>query len=322
VGELFDTRRHVGRERETFWLETVCKQILPVGIDLRHDAVPMAAMATNRLGALRVRRVVGGDHVYTRTSVDVRRGDPETIQIGMPRVGSSILVQDGREAVLNAGDMVLYDSGRPFTLVMHERFNWQVFLLPKAKLRRSDAELRTLTAIPIDSSSGMAGIVHQFLSKLAADVDALEADPTADALGENAADLIATMVQSRFGMPWSVSDPDGVLREQICGFISRNHADVHLNPAGIAQAHGISIRRLHLVFEGTGTSVMDQLRSARLLAARRDLADPRMRKRSIGQIAQAHGMPNPTLFARQFRAEFAVTPRQFRSSVHAPQERA
>lgn len=79
-----------------FWLETVCEQILPVQIDPRHDAVPRAAMACAKLGALRIRDVVGGDHVYVRSEADIRRGDPDTYQIGTPLGGSSILVQDGR----------------------------------------------------------------------------------------------------------------------------------------------------------------------------------------------------------------------------------
>ena len=56
---------------------------------------------------------------------------PLDLQIGMPRRGGSILGQDGREAVLKPDDMVLSDSARPLTLVMEERFDWEVFLLPK-----------------------------------------------------------------------------------------------------------------------------------------------------------------------------------------------
>lgn len=96
----------------------------------------------------------------------------------MPRRGGSILGQDGREAVLKPDDTVLSDSARPLTLVMGG--------LPpsKARLRRLDAELSTLTAIAMTGSVGMTGVVYQFLSGLAADIDALESDPTADALGE------------------------------------------------------------------------------------------------------------------------------------------
>lgn len=314
MGDLFDTRSENERDRRAFWLETVCQQILPVQIDPRHDAFPRAAMACNRLGALSIRKVVGGDHVYVRNENDVRKADPDTVQIGMPQGGSSILVQDGREAVLHAGDMVLYDSARPFTLVMEERFNWQVFLLPKTKLRRSGSELRTLTAIPMPGSTGMTGVVHQFLSRLASDADALEADPTSDALGENAADLIATLIQSQFGMPWGVADPGAVLREQVRSFINRNHTDSSLDPKGIAVAHVISVRRLHQLFEGTGPSVMDLLRTVRLAAVHRDLSDPRLLDRSIAQLATAHGLLNATVFARQFRMAYDVSPRVFRAS--------
>lgn len=314
MGDLFDTRSEAERDRMAFWLSTVCEQILPVQIDPRHDASPRAAMATNRLGALRLRRVVGGDHVYVRTERDVRRGDPDTVQIGMPRGGGSLLVQDGREAVLKAGDMVLYDSARPFTLVMEDRFNWQVFLLPKSKLRRSDAELRTLTAIAMQGGSGMTGVVYQFLSRLAADMDALEADPTSEALGENAADLIVTLIQSQFGVPWAANDPDAVLREQVRSFIARNHMDANLDPRAIAAGHGISVRRLHQLFAG-GPSVMDTLRQGRLDAVRRDLADPRLITRSLGQISGAHGFANQAAFARLFRAAYGKTAREYRSGA-------
>lgn len=316
MGDLFDTTREDERHRMAFWLETVCAQILPVQIDPRHDASPRAAMATNRLGALRLRKVVGGDHVYVRSQRDVRRGDPDTIQIGMPRGGQSILVQDGREAVLKPGDMVLYDSARPFTLVMEERFNWQVFLLPKSKLRRSDTEISRLTALTMHGGTGMTGVVHQFLSRLAADADALEADPTREALGENAADLIVTLIHSQFGVPWGADDPAAVLREQVRSFIVRNHMDAQLDPSAIAAVHGVSVRRLHQVFEG-GPSVMDTVREARLDAVRRDLADPRLLDRSIGQIASAHGLGNQAAFARLFRATTGLTARQYRAKALA-----
>ncbi|MET8209127.1 helix-turn-helix domain-containing protein [Streptomyces sp. NPDC005373] len=315
MGDVYDTRGAAERERMAFWLDTVCEQMMPVQIDPRHDARPRAAMACNRLGAINLRRVAGGDHVYVRGERDIRRGDPDTIGIGMPRVGRSILVQDGRETVLHPGDVVIYDSSRPYTLAMEARFNWQVFLLPKSKLRRSDRELCALTAIRMAGGTGIVGVVHQFLSQLAADIDTLETDVTADALGENAADLIATLVHSQFGTPWEVGDPEAALRVQVRSFVIRNQADPHLDPTAIAAAHGISVRRLHQLYEGTGETVMDVLRQERLMGVRRDLSDPRLLDRSISQIARAHGLVNPTVFARQFRSQFGITARAFRSSV-------
>ena len=311
--DVFETRREVPGGRPGFWLDTVCTQILPVQIDLRHDRLPAARMSCAALGALRIRDVVGGDHVYTRDGADIRRGDPETVQVGMPLGGQSILSQDGREAVLDAGDMVLYDSSRPFTLVMENQFHWQVFLLPKGKLRRSDQELAQVTAIPLPGTMGMSRAVSAFLRGLAAEVPGLEGSPGAAALGENAADLIATMVRSRFGRQWDVADPDAVVIQAIEIYLRDHHADPDLDPARVAQAHGLSVRRLHALFEATGCSVGLRIREERLAAIRRDLRDPGLARWSIARVAAAHGMRNPSAFARLFRSAEGLTPREFRA---------
>jgi AraC-like DNA-binding protein len=311
--DVFETSQEVPGGRPGFWLDTVCTQILPVKIDLRHDRLPAARMSCASLGALRIRDVVGGDHVYTRDAVDIRRGDPETVQVGMPLGGQSILIQDGREAVLNGGDMVLYDSSRPFTLVMESQFHWQVFLLPQGKLRRSDHELAQVTAIPLPGTRGMSRAVSAFLRGLAAEVTGLEGSPGAAALGENAADLIATMVRSRFGRQWDVADPDAVLIQAIEVYLRDQHADPGLDPARVAAAHGLSVRRLHALFEPTGLSVAARIREERLAAIRRDLRDPGLAHRPIGRIAAAHGLRDASAFARLFRAVEGVTPREFRT---------
>ena len=313
MGARYLTDQEPPGQRMAFWLETVCTQILPVKIDLRNDRIPKAGMSCSTIGALRVRDVVGGgDHVYTRATPDIRQGDPETVQIGMPLKGSSILVQDGREAVLNAGDLVVYDSSRPFTLVMQDQFRWQVFLLPKAKLQRSERELRQITALPFSSQASVSRVVAQYLHVLAAEASALENTPGATALGESAADLISTLVRAHFGVPWGVADRDSVLRTQVLDYLDRNHGDVDLTTEHVAAAHGISGRRLHGLFEATGASVGERLRDIRLAAIRRDLVDPRLAHRSVARIAAAHGLRNPSAFTRLFRTTEGVTPREYR----------
>jgi AraC-like DNA-binding protein len=313
--DVFETSSEVPGGRPGFWLDTVCTQILPVKIDLRHDRLPAARMGCATLGSLRIRDVVGGDHVYTRDDADIRHGDPETVQVGMPLGGQSIMIQDGREAVLNGGDMVLYDSSRPFTLVMQSQFHWQVFLLPKGKIRRSDRELSQVTAIPLPGTQGMSRAVSAFLRGLAAEVTSLEVSPGAAALGENAADLIATMVRSRFGHQWDVGDPDAVLIQAIETYLHDHHADPDLDPARVAAAHGLSVRRLHALFETTGRSIARRIREERLSAIRRDLADPGLAHRPIARIAAAHGMRNPSAFTRLFGSAEGMTPRQYRAQA-------
>jgi AraC-like DNA-binding protein len=312
VATLFDARKAPTNERMEYWLNTVCSQILPVQIDPRHDAVPAAAMSCLAIGDMAIRTVIGGDHVYSRSFAEVRAGDPDTLQIGLPLAGTSILVQDGREAVLHTGDMVLYDSSRPFTLAMQERFHWQVFLFPKSLLRRPTHELRDITAIRMRGDVGLLGVVQRFLRGVARDGARLENDSEAIMLGKHAADLAGTLIRSTFGKEWDVTDLDAVLRERVSTFVQIHHTDPLLSPAMIAVAHNVSLRRLHAAFEGSGYSVMDEVRRTRLEAIRSDLASQPYRHLTIGQIAATHGLLSLASFSRAFRAAYGLTPSEFR----------
>ena len=313
MSRTFDTRRDSGGDPLAFWTETVCSQILPVQIDPRQDAqLSTSAMRSTSIGDLQLREVVGGEHLYERTAGDIRRGDPMTLQVGLQLTGSSLLVQDGREAVLGAGDLVLYDSSRPFSLVMDARFSWQVFLLPKDKLRRSDREISELTATTIDASTGVAGLVVRFLRDLATRADGLELGAAEPELAENAADLVATLVRSQLGRDWRVQDTQRILLDRAMAYVGANLREPHLGPERIAHAIGVSVRTLHQLFAATGQTVSEHVRQERLSAVRRDLSDPRLSGLSISRLAAGHGFTNASLFSKQFRLAEGRTPREFR----------
>lgn len=318
VVDVFEAGRERPRDRAEFWAEIIATQFLPVQIDLRDDRLSASRVVCATLGDLHFRDAVGGGHLYTRNDAAVRSGDPDTLLICMPLSGTSILAQDGREAVLSPGDVVLYDSSRPNTVVMEDQFHWQVFAIPKTKLRRSDRELAEITAVTMPAASGLLRPVSAFLRGLAAEVPRLEGAPGAAALADSAVDLVATLVRSRFGQRWEVSDPDAVLRETICVFLRDHHGNPGMGPAVVAAAHGISVRRLHALFEPTGFSVSERLREERLAAIRADLADPALAHRSMERIAAAHGLRNASAFARLFRRAEGVTPREFRAALARP----
>ena len=318
MGRTFDTREASVAERLDYWTQTVCDQIVPVQIDPRGpEQLAGTAMRSTGLGALQVRQVVGGEHIYVRGEREIRAGDPGTLQVGMQLTGSSLLVQDGREAVMSAGDIVLYDSSRPFSLIMDARFHWQVFLLPKEKLRRSDREIASLTAVSIHGDSGVAGVVARFLRDVAERSDELEADGSAAALCENAADLVGTLVRSELGQQWTVRDPQRMLLDSALSFMEAHLRDPSLSPERVAHAVNVSVRRLHQIFEATGRTVSEHIRDLRLAGVRRDLADPRLAGLSIARVAAGHGWHNASAFSRHFRLIEACTPTEFRvRSLH------
>jgi AraC-like DNA-binding protein len=99
---------------------------------------------------------------------------------------------------------------------------------------------------------------------------------------------------------------------RIQAFTESRLADPELSPDGIAAAHHISVRSLYKLFQAEDTTVAAWIRTRRLEHCRQDLVDPALAERPIGAIAARWGFASPAQFNRAFRAEYDVTPGEYR----------
>jgi AraC-like DNA-binding protein len=102
------------------------------------------------------------------------------------------------------------------------------------------------------------------------------------------------------------------LRTCIERYVRRRLRDPALSPATIAAAHAISRRHLYDLWRDQPTTLSRWITLRRLEAVREELADPRLGHRSIERIAHGWCFTNPASFARRFRAEYDLTPREWR----------
>ncbi|PWU60027.1 AraC family transcriptional regulator [Micromonospora globispora] len=102
------------------------------------------------------------------------------------------------------------------------------------------------------------------------------------------------------------------LRSQVEAFVRRHLDDPELTPAAVAAAHHLSLRSLHRLFAGTGTTVAALIRTGRLERCFRDLADPRLGHLAVHQIAARWGLRDRAHFSRVFRAAYGISPREHR----------
>ena len=86
---------------------------------------------------------------------------------------------------------------------------------------------------------------------------------------------------------------------------------------GVAAGCFLSVRQVQRLFRAHGTTFGEWVRTRRLEAIRRDLADPALRTLPIARIAAAQGFGDPAHLARAFRAEFGESPRQWRQRSRA-----
>ncbi len=260
-----------------------------------------------------VTEVHATSHVVERTPELIARGDRSYFKLSLMLAGTGLLIQDDREAVLRPGDLAVYDTDRPYSLVFGEEFRTMVVMFPKHLISLPPDMVGQLTAVRISGQEGLGGMVVPYLTQLAGNLDQL-AGTTGARLTHSALDLVSTVFTRELGLDEVSADPHRALVQRIRAYIDRNLASTDLGPASIASAHFISTRHLHGLFQEQGVTVSTWIRTRRLERCRRDLIDPMLADRPVAAIAARWGFVDAAHFSRAFKAAFGVSPSEFRAA--------
>ncbi|MEV7798600.1 helix-turn-helix domain-containing protein [Microbacterium foliorum] len=260
-----------------------------------------------------VNEVRATSHVVERTPELIARSDRSYFKLSLMLAGTGLLIQDDREAVLQAGDLAVYDTDRPYSLVFDDDFRTMVVMFPKHLISLPSDMIGQLTAVRISGQGGLGGMVVPYLTQLAGNLDQL-AGTTGARLAHSALDLVTTVFTRELGLDGVSADPHRALVQRIRSYIDRNLASTDLGPATIASAHFISTRHLHGLFQEQGVTVSTWIRTRRLEQCRRDLLDPMLADRPVAAIAARWGFVDAAHFSRAFKSGFGISPSEYRAA--------
>lgn len=304
-----DTAAVAEPDRLDFWRSTVCDQFVTLDVAPASCAPVAGRVTAGSVDGTHLRRIAAGPHRFVRTPRQVRSADEDYLQVALARRGRTVVSQDGREAVIGPGELVVYDSSRPYAFATADRFEYSVCLHPKSRLPLSRAELSAVTATPL-GGRGVAALVPPLLSALDGVVGEDVPEESRRALSRTVGDLLVALVRGQ--VPAASTDNLHLVRAR--AHLRRHLGDPDLGPAQVAAACAISVRYLHRLFAAEGASVAEEIRDARLQGAWEDLRRPDLAHRGIGVVAARWGMPDPAAFSRAFRARFGRSPRDHRAA--------
>ncbi|WP_315902857.1 helix-turn-helix domain-containing protein [Streptomyces salinarius] len=238
--------------------------------------------------------------------------------------GRQRIDQARNQAVVGKGDMVLYDSSRPFDSAAERcaagaGARSALLQFPKAMLPFPARRLDRLLAVRLDARQGAGRLLAQFLAGTAKECGLCT--PLVRArLGNTAVDL-ATAVIAQYLNSEDAVPADSRRRAQFLGitaFIEQHLGDPSLTVGEIASAHHMSTRSLHRLFQEHGHSVGAWIRDRRMGRCGHDLADPLQDHLSIGAVAARWGFGRAADFTRAFRARHGTTPSAYRRRAQGP----
>lgn len=323
---VIDTEQLPPAERFGMWLDLVARTSTPLRIRSPHQHDFRARAEFVELGPIRLVRYRYPSLAAVRTAKLVRQTEVDFHLLALTTNGTGIAGQAGRESRLNAGEFTFYDGSRP-----HEVSHFGdggtahaasiVALIPYGSIPLTPDRLAPLLAGRMSASDGIGALIAQYLTRITSYPEQYQ-QADAERLGGVALDLISTMLGrylvAEDEMPREVRRR--ALLAQVRADIQRRLGDTGLTPVAIAEAHHISVRSLHRLFEAEQSTVASYIRELRLERCRRDLADPALAHRPVQAVAARWGFRDKAHFSRAFRAAHRLTPQAYRT-VHLQQAR-
>ncbi|HEY1155514.1 MAG TPA: helix-turn-helix domain-containing protein [Arthrobacter sp.] len=292
------------------WKHLVAESFVPLNARTADVDGFQGRMRARVLDRMSIVEVTATSHEVHRTPALIAQAHERYFKLNLQLEGTGLLIQDNREAVLQPGDLAIYDTNRPYTLAFEEQTRIMVLMFPCDALSLPTDYVGQLAAVRM-GSGGLSGIVGQFIRELSANLDVLNG-PSGARLATNALDLVSTMLHAEMDITPDRMKPQALLAVSVREYIEANLSDPLLSPASIAAAHFISTRHLHNVFHESGTTVAGWIRTQRLEGARRELRDPLHAGKPVGAVAARWGFLDAAHFSRTFRDAFGVSPSQWR----------
>ena len=309
---MLDTSASVPDRRLAVWQDIVCDVF--VGLDCRSDMRETfwGAVSQSAVGPATFTNVESCAQRVFRTPSRIARASEDFVLLALGNSGVNGVYQDGREAVVTAGEFVIYDTTRPYELRFDDSFSQTILQVPRKLLQQRVGAFEKLTATTFSSHHPLEGLTYEFLVRLSQTIDRV--DPaTATRLLDQGLDLIAMAFAERIHAPsQDHSFHRSALLYRLKNYILTHLRDPELSLSRAASATGISPRYASDLMADELTSFRSYVKMQRLDRCKRDLSDPAHAARHIGDIAFAWGFNDLAHFSRIFKQRFGASPREWR----------
>lgn len=301
----FDAENVREEERFSYWHEEMCRNFC------RAESKPVkrrdpfhARLSCSQLGSIQVSSIDCSPLRYQRVADDVRASPSDEFLLSVLRGGSGRIEQQGRLTEQAVGDVVIYDTARPFVYEFHDRYQMVLLKIPRRAMLARVPEAERLTALRISGQTPLGGLAATMITNAAA--LNLQDGPAAAKVGASIIDVLAAAMDVQFADSGRTADRQAGLLSRAKVFIRSNLDDPELNVEGIATALCVSSSTLARLFASSGTTVMRWLWEERLAASHLALVEGRAKQ--VTEVALACGFSSFSHFSRSFKARYGHTP--------------
>lgn len=271
-------------------------------------------LSVQPVGAVSLSRIVSTPVTYRRRPLQIAAHAEGYHLVTIPLRGDLFFEQEAAHAHCPAQCFLTERGDLPYELHQPGDNELLVLRLPESLLDGFLPRGRTFQGRTIGRPEGFAGLFIDFARSAMANADGL--DPQrAPVVAKQLMELLAlALTEGGRAIESGESAVAAAHLRRIKAVIRRRLAEPDLSPALVAAECGLSVRYLHRLFAGAGTTLGRWVVEQRLTGADGALRDPRNRA-SLATVAHSHGFSDQSQFCRHYKRRFGRTPGETRAEA-------
>jgi AraC-like DNA-binding protein len=246
-----------------------------------------------------------------RTVGSIERFPTDFALICQQLSGRLQIEQSSRTASVEAGDFFFLDGRQPYVAKFTTESRMLVMKVPRAVLAAHLGCVEDIAGVVVKPDNAFRRLTSGFLSMLPEHSSGLEGAEAAT-VAAYALELSAISAMGLNTRQSNRSFARAAAAARLMAGIEARLADPDLDPASVAAAAGVSLRRAQMLMAAEGMTIVRYMQNRRLEECRKALISTASAKSSIGEIAFAWVFSDFSHFSRVFRKRYGVTPSAYR----------
>lgn len=243
-----------------------------------------------------------------RVRRDIKASTRAVYDLVMIKEGVQFVEHDGINTKVVPGQMLLWDTEKECRVKVDKATSYQAVAIPKDVVH-SLTRYNPLQPRIIDGHTGFGAVVNACISTAIANAQDFSGGEQ-DRFEEMLLGLIVQAFHSEKPVRL-VSGKENTLK-RVKAYINDQLADTELSPGKVADALGISVRYIHLLFKSDDITFNRYLYRARLRKIQRELNGRTPSEVSLTQLAHYYGFKDASHFSRIFKKEVGMSPSEYR----------
>jgi len=305
------------KERFRYYREAVCEVFMELSPEMGGFDDLDVTIETMPTGEGVVNRVKTTPHHVHRTRQQISKASSACYYVNLQISGRSAISQGNNQILLHPGQVGIFTDAQPFKidLIPGQPVELASFWVSQEKLNRVTSSEQFFNGAVITDRPGIGSLLSSTMQALAGRFSRYSTRERT-ALYENFLNLIplAAGASDEMESPETTTAIQNTLLNRILDFVDRRLGDPALDVQEVALQFGVSRRYVHKLFEPSGESFSNYVLSQRLERIAGDLSSPLGRHKLISTIAYDNGFGDLSYFNKRFKAEYGVTPGEFRQA--------